>query len=81
MPRRRGNREGQREKRGDEEIMGVAVGWTVVRRWSLHGSEMEGATSIIPHSGKGQNQGTWSKPLLGFGLGFSHLSFSTSIYY
>ena len=29
MPRRRGergNREGQREKRGDEEIMGVAVG-------------------------------------------------------
>ena len=41
----------ERGKRGDEEIMGVAVG-----RWSLHGREIEGATSIIPHSGNGQNK-------------------------
>ena len=41
----------ERGKRGDEEIMGVAVG-----RWSLHGREIEGATSIIPHSGNDQNK-------------------------
>ena len=53
MPRREGGPEGK--GRGDEEIMGVAGLARAVIVW-----EFESATSIISHSGNGQNKGNIS---------------------